>query len=167
MLLNATINSLLQVSDILDEVENLPTDKAERFYCGTNAGKHVRHILDHFLAFLSITDDGILNYNIRNRESALETDWNVAQTQLNDIINSFKSENIEERKLRVISEIDVSDTLNQEFKSNSFREILYLINHTLHHTAYISLLAKNCDIALPEHIGIAPSTASHLRQEVG
>ena len=163
MLRDAVINSVLQISDILTEVKKLPEDKAKGFYCDLNAGKHVRHVLDHFLAFLSISDDGVLDYNTRNRDSVIETDFIAAQEQLDKIIKDFKALPEGERNLSLISEVDVSDTQNETFTSNSSREMLYLINHTMHHAAYINLIAKNYGLALPDHIGVAPSTASYLR----
>jgi uncharacterized damage-inducible protein DinB len=163
MLRDSVIHSILQISDILAEVKKLPKDKAQNFYCDLNAGKHVRHVLDHFLAFLSISDEGILDYNARNRDSVVETDFIAAQEQLNIIMQDFESFPDEERNLSLISEVDVSDTQNEYFTSNTSREMLYLINHTMHHAAYINLIAKHCGVALPDHIGVAPSTASYLR----
>jgi len=163
MLRDAVINSLLQVSDVLDEVQALDKDVALKFYCDNNAGKHVRHVLDHFLAFLPAHKEGVLDYNTRNRDSIVEKDWQEAKTQLNDIVEILKTLPVDEKNLKIISEIDVCDSKSDTFSSNTSRELLYLINHTMHHAAYIKLVAKGCGITLPDHIGIAPSTASYLR----
>lgn len=165
MLHESVINSLSQVKEILTTLEKLPNDVAVKFYIDDNGGKHIRHILDHFLAFLSISDDGILDYNLRNRESIVEQSWDEAQKQLDGIIEKFISNSIEDKELKVISEIDVSDTKNSSFNSNTARELLYLINHTMHHAAYIKLLAKQSGVIFSPHIGIAPSTASFLRKK--
>lgn len=164
MLRKALINSLTQITVILDVTEKLPKDKAVLFYQDTHAGKHVRHVLDHLLTFIRSAENGILDYNRRHRDSVIERDWRAARVQLMTIIDALHTIPIEENDLHVLSEIDASSTVNQTFVSNAPREILYLINHTLHHAAYIRLLAKECHINLPEHIGIAPATATHLRQ---
>ena len=164
MLRDAVIYSLLQISDILEVVVQLPETHAMNFYCEANAGKHVRHVLDHFLAFLPAVESGVLDYNMRNRDSVVESDWKVAKIQLDDVVKALEALPMDEKDLKVISEIDVTDTKSDSFSSNTSRELLYLINHTMHHAAYIKLLAKNCDIDLPEYIGLAPSTASHMRE---
>jgi hypothetical protein len=163
MLRNALINALMQVSDILDTIDNLPNAKATALYCDTNAGKHVRHVLDHILAFIPAVTNGTLDYNRRNRDSDVETSWTAAQQQLTNIIETLETLPFENLPLNVISEIDSLQTANQNFTSNVPREALYLINHTIHHVAYIRLLAKGCGITMADHIGIAPSTATHLR----
>ena len=88
----------------------------------------------------------------------------MAKAELTNIIDEIKVLEIDERNISVISEIDVSDTQNETYASNIRRELLYLINHTLHHAAYIKLLAQQSGITLSSHIGVAPSTASHLRK---
>ena len=164
MLREAVIHSLLQISDILEVVVQLPDSLAMNFYCEANAGKHVRHVLDHFLAFLPAIESGVLDYNMRNRDSLVESDWKAAKIQLDDVVQALETLPIDERYLKIISEIDVTNTKSDSFSSNTSRELLYLINHTMPHAAYIKLLAKNCDIDLPEYIGLAPSTASHMRE---
>ena len=164
MLRNALTQSLLQVSDILDAVHALPEDKALTFYQGSNAGKHIRHVLDHLLTFIPSIESGVLDYNRRNRESTVETDWKAAQAQLDDILKTLETLPISEQPLKVISEIDFCEESDQHFTSNVPREVLYLVNHTVHHVAYIKLLAANHDIILPEHIGVAPATATYMRK---
>jgi len=65
----------------------------------------------------------------------------------------------------VISEIDCAQSIVQRFDSSVDREFLYLINHTLHHLAYVGLVLSHAGLALPPHVGVAPGTASFLRQE--
>ncbi len=164
MLRDAVIHSLLQISDILEVVVQLPETYAVNFYCDANAGKHVRHVLDHFLAYLPAIETGVLDYNMRNRDSVVENDRRAAKEQLDGVVKVLKTLPVDEKCLKIISEIDVTNTKSDSFSSNTSRELLYLINHTMHHAAYIKLLAKNCDIDLPEYIGLAPSTASHMRE---
>jgi hypothetical protein len=163
MLRNALTNSLHQIGEILETIDNLPNAKATEFYCNTNAGKHVRLVLDHILAFIPSITSGTLDYNRRNRESDVETNWHAAKTQLHEILKSLETLPLENTPLEVISELDSIQTANQNFTSNVPREVLYLINHTIHHVAYIRLLAKGCGITLGDHIGIAPATATYIR----
>ncbi len=164
MLHKSLLDSLIQFEDILTKTNALPADKAHAFYCKSNAGKHVRHVLDHILAFIPCVESGVLDYNLRNRESAVETDWHAAQEQLSTILEKLESLNFDNKNIEVISEIGVCTTTNTSFRSNIAREVLYLINHTIHHAAYIRLLGQGCGVTLGDHIGIAPATATYIRK---
>ncbi|MGH1376833.1 MAG: hypothetical protein ACRBCK_10860 [Alphaproteobacteria bacterium] len=164
MLRDALINTLLQISEIVLLTDNLPPKDATIFYQDTGTGRHVRHVLDHFLAFIKSYENGVLDYNCRNRDSATEQDWKAAKAQINKIMKALKTLPEGTENLKIISEIDPENTTNETFVSNTARESLYLINHTVHHAAYIKLLAKGCGIELPAHIGIAPATATYLRK---
>ena len=52
---------------------------------------------------------------------------------------------------------------SEKMTSNIGRELLYLINHSIHHMAYATLLARTHGIELPAGIGLAPGTASYER----
>ena len=165
ILLNCVKESLMQFVNVINTVATLNSIDAEKFYINDNAGRHVRHVVDHFQAFLNCFDKNLLNYNLRNRNSEIERNYNFAKIKLNQIINQIMqlSEH-DNREITIISEIDPSSSVDFTFKSNICRELLYLINHTIHHAAYVKLLAKNANIKLAENIGIAPATASFLRE---
>ena len=50
-----------------------------------------------------------------------------------------------------------------EIPSNYARELLYLINHAIHHVAIIKLILEHNGVSVPSYIGLAPGTASYLR----
>ncbi len=173
MLLNATEQVLEQVETIID-CYILHTDNCDDYY-ELNIGRHIRHITDHYLAFVKAVDELKPNlgnkkikidYNLRNRESTIETSPLAAQACLKTLKLSLSSLNFDLLSaVEVSSEINCFHTQNHLFSSNLERELLYLINHTIHHLAYIALLAKNTEISLPSSIGIAPSTLSYLREQ--
>jgi len=165
-LLNATINSLTQVVDSLMYLNGVQHPQAKDIYRSLNIGRHVRHIHDHFLALEKGRENQLINYNLRNRDSAIEKDLGYAIIAFNKLILNVRLLDNNDEKVEIISEIDCTLTISQSFSSSFSRELLYLINHTIHHIAYIKLLLKSVNIDLPEHIGIAPSTASFLREQV-
>ncbi len=129
---------------------------------------HVRHVIDHVQAFLTGLQTGEIDYNVRHRNSPGETDPDFAAAQLLAIMSECEAlENLNcapPEELLVTSEIDCLTTHTEKFRSNVAREVLYLINHTIHHAAYIRLLLKGCGIELASHIGIAPCTATFQRE---
>jgi len=164
MLRKALSSCLGQVETILDLIEQGPGERARMTYRDRFLGKHIRHIVDHVLAFKAAQASGLLDYDRRNRGSDIETDWTAARQFLDSVREWLSQGEGQCVPLRVKSEIDCQASVSELFESNSDRELLYLINHTIHHIAFMRLLMEQEGYQLPEHIGLAPSTASYLRE---
>lgn len=158
----ACCSSLAQVSLILRKLE-LHKDKT--LYQNSGISRHVRHILDHYLALKNGLEKGHVDYNHRNRDGEVESDMEFANEIISYLNNWLATLEGNVLKLTIESEIDIDELINASFESNQDRELLNMINHTIHHTAYIKLIANKFDIEFPEQIGIAPSTATYLREE--
>ncbi|MFT6925674.1 MAG: hypothetical protein ACJAZP_001263 [Psychromonas sp.] len=162
----ATVEALLQVQQLVIASEgkyyNQPSIHSE-----SGIGKHIRHILDHFLAFQQGLINDHIDYNSRHRDSEIENDAGLALQLIKQLIEWFKQPHAElkERAVKVESEISLKQQQNMLFDSSLSRELCYLINHTVHHLAYAKLVAKELDIQVDEVIGIAPGTATYLRQQ--
>ena len=128
-------------------------------------GKHIRHILDHFRSLEEGLKTGIIDYTLRHRNTAMESDPDVAQATTERLIAWVGNLSNDNPSLKVINEISVSEEESLATETNLERELIYLINHTLHHVAYASLLANVHDVKTPNHLGIAPSTATYMREE--
>ena len=163
---DAITEALQQVQYLIESCDeqryNLACENSE-----SGVGRHVRHILDHFLALQDGLENNLIDYNKRHRDSSIEDNPAIALALIFKLQNWFiQSEQLlEDRSIEVESEISVSHQENMCFTSTINRELCYLINHTLHHVAYAKLVAKSLDIKIEQTIGIAPSTASYLRQQ--
>jgi uncharacterized damage-inducible protein DinB len=165
---NSTLEALAQVEQLILAFQT--NNKAELYNIPpanvmSGVGKHIRHILDHFLAFQQGLVQGCIDYNVRHREGRLEEDPTLALDLLRDISQWLKTKDIPDKAIDVESEISVSQHINIRFSSSVNRELCYLVNHTIHHVAYAKLLMSLLDIELDDEIGIAPSTATYLRGE--
>ncbi|MCB1665488.1 MAG: hypothetical protein KDI28_06885 [Pseudomonadales bacterium] len=164
MMRTALSNALDQLQLILTELNRLPTQLGNEVYLDANVGRHLRHVLDHAEALKQALDTGLVDYDQRDRGNAVETDRLMAMQQLSLLRLWVQTEDLDNRRIAVASEIDCDNTQRMQFDSNLHREILYVINHTIHHAAHIKLALKQFGIALPDAIGIAPGTATHLRR---
>jgi hypothetical protein len=164
MMRTALASALSQLDEVLMELEHLPRQLADNVYLEANIGRHLRHVFDHLLAIKEATEVGLVDYDKRDRGNEVETDRMMASQRLSLLRLWIQTEDFENRKIAVASEIDCENTQRMEFDSNLHREILYVINHTIHHAAHIKLALAQYGIALPDHIGIAPGTASFNRQ---
>ncbi|TCS41382.1 hypothetical protein [Reinekea marinisedimentorum] len=126
-------------------------------------GEHTRHILDHYRAVKIGISNDCINYNLRTRDSDEESDALIAESQINSLIVWLSNLEYKSKPIELVSEISVNATLNETLASSLERELLYLINHSIHHLAYAALAAKTLGISVPNHIGVAPSTATYRR----
>ena len=163
MMRTALANALEQLNDILVELERMPTQLADNVYREANIGQHMRHVFDHMLAIRLAIQEGLVDYDRRERGNEVETDRLMASQQLSLLRLWIQTEDFDNHKVSVASEIDCENTQRMHFDSNLNREILYVINHSIHHAAHIKLLLEQFGINLPAHIGIAPGTASFNR----
>jgi uncharacterized damage-inducible protein DinB len=162
----ATLETLGQVKQLIlaCSAENY---KQPYEHAQSGVGRHVRHILDHFLAVKAGLPAGLIDYKSRHRDSAVESDRSVALQLVNDMMDWLASDDgIVDKSLTVQTEISVSETRNARTESTVSRELCYLINHTIHHVAFATLVAKHLGVALGDDLGVAPSTASYLRAQV-
>tara|TARA_R100001377_G_scaffold68484_1_gene43760 strand:+ start:480 stop:1007 length:528 start_codon:yes stop_codon:yes gene_type:complete len=163
MMRTALANSLEQLNDILVELEQMPRQLADNVYREANVGQHIRHVFDHMLAIKLAVEEGVVDYDKRDRGNEVETDRLMASQRLSLLRLWIQTEDFDNCKITVASEIDCESTQRMHFDSNLNREILYVINHTIHHAAHIKLVLAHFGINLPAHIGIAPGTASFNR----
>ena len=159
---DASIEALEQVRSIIVAVAKA-SGSSGNLYAASGIGPHVRHVADHFRAFQAGTRSGTVNYNVRRRECALERRSDLARLEIENIIRWLQVVIATEIPLSVESEISCSHTENAQFQSNTSRELLYLINHTIHHAAYAALLVRQHGVIADASVGYAPSTASYLR----
>ena len=150
-------SSLSEIRFIIEHIEDN--------YKNSEISQHVRHIVDHFLALKNGLKNNCVNYNQRDRNGQTESDAAFATEIIDNLINWIASLETKNTKIAVISEINCNQEEIGTFQSNRDRELLFLLNHTIHHAAYIKLLAKHQGIKLPENIGMAPATATYLRNQ--
>ncbi|WP_054113244.1 hypothetical protein [Marinagarivorans algicola] len=162
------VSGLLQVDTILKALQRLPQGQAQTHFVELGVGKHLRHIYDHFLAVKKGIDSGCIDYNLRNRGGLLEADITASAQQLTVLLTWChqlpRYAAVFDQTLRVESEVDCLQQALLPFDSTLARELLYLINHTIHHVAYVKLLLSTRQIVLPASVGLAPSTATFERE---
>lgn len=159
---DATIEALDQIRSVILAIE-AASGPSGNLYAATGIGPHVRHVLDHFRAFQAGIKSGTVNYNKRRRECALERRSDLALLEIESLVTWLQAVTATAIAVTVESEISCLQTENARFQSNTNRELLYLINHTIHHAAYAALLVRQHGVIPDAGVGYAPATASYLR----
>ncbi|MEQ9547059.1 MAG: DinB family protein [Marinobacter sp.] len=129
-------------------------------------GKHVRHIIDHYMALLRTVDEQSpesLDYENRQREESLELDKHAACNRLLAIVNSLGQLMTARQRTPVLMR-HVSDDHDRLVSTSIDRELVFLASHTVHHMAIIAMLAEQEGVEVSEEFGVHPSTLRHLRQ---
>ena len=127
-------------------------------------GMHVRHNLDHVLCFLEGVESGLVDYEGRARDAAVETGRETAIERTAAAVDALGryAEEDTGRSLRVREESDSGELENNWLPSSVGRELQFLLGHTVHHNALIATIAWDAGVALPAGFGVAPSTRRHL-----
>lgn len=123
-------------------------------------GEHVRHCLDHVSALVSADPSSCLSYDWRTRGTSVETDPAEALRCLQLLRIKVA---VGRWSARLDEPICVTSTVARDGEaltgmSTLARELAFVLNHTIHHQAMISVLASlyGCDV--PDGFGFAPST---------
>lgn len=129
-------------------------------------GAHVRHVLEHYRMFLEGMVAGAVDYDARSRDRRLEVEPEAAVAAAEVVIGALGTI----PATRLAAPITVTANVVRDGSSvpewtgtTVQRELMYLLSHTVHHYALISLLARDLGVALPADFGVAPSTLAHRR----
>lgn len=132
----------------------------------SSIGKHMRHILDHFFAIANA--DGLIDYELRQRGTTLETDPSQALAKLAQLKSwlSHMPQQQLAQSVMVRSDIGINKQHIICVESTLGRELMFACSHAIHHYATLKqLYQQQCQQLLSPELGLAPSTASFLRQQ--
>lgn len=163
--------NLYLLEDAIRLVEKITNNQYEYFDSQifmSPLGKHLRHVLDFYQAFLNGITTGKINYDERQRDETIETQRDRFITEAKKIaekLKTLKKENeLLKKNVRVTSK-EGKTGQNSQVNSNGGRELEFLLSHTVHHFAIIAMILKIQSIAVPEDFGIARSTIEYLKTQ--
>lgn len=131
----------------------------------SSIGAHARHVLDHYQAFLDglQSESGHIDYDARARESAIETDRNIAIDKFTTMIGHIEKIDDYQQVFSVsmdVGHLHASEIIPQS--STVGRELTFLHSHTIHHEALVSFILRVLNVPTTiDDIGFAPSTIKH------
>jgi len=132
----------------------------------SSSGAHIRHIIDHYLAIISGIEQGCIDYDIRSRNSDIESSPIIAIQKIVEISNWLKSLTDEKlaKNITLSTEVSVSEQKISKVSTTLARELVFASSHAVHHYAMIAQIAFAQHVSLPISFGLAPATASYLRK---
>jgi uncharacterized damage-inducible protein DinB len=127
-------------------------------------GAHVRHCVDHVTALLDRTADGEMTYDDRQRDTALEQSRRLAATTLRSLAARVRemAPRTSDVPITLWTMLDRRGT-RARVRTSLGRELVFVLQHTIHHEAVVAVLLAGRGRVLPGHFGLAPSTPSTSR----
>jgi uncharacterized damage-inducible protein DinB len=158
-------NNKVVISQLTNLIQQFSDDdystKLEVFN-GASIGMHIRHILEFYTCFLEQTDNTQVCYDSRKRQLIYEINTAASIEKLYNIQSGIELLDIN-NSIEVKTNSGIEEDNNDFVKSSVGRELLYTLDHAIHHMALIKIgVQLNFDhINFPEGFGIAPSTIRH------
>jgi hypothetical protein len=162
MQLQAAVNNVfLQLKNTLENLSDEQYCMPSKHLNNSTIGQHTRHVIEMFVCLNEGYDTGVVNYENRKRDPIIETNKEVAINLLNQIILSLDKI---DKPLFLEGSYNEHSALLMRFDTNYHREVVYNLEHTIHHMALIRVGLRELNIQhLSESFGVAPSTAKHKK----
>lgn len=158
-----TSNLLNQLHNLLKSLDSDKYARSLDFLNGNSIGKHVRHILDLFDCLILGSETGLIEYDNRRRAIEFEVSNELAQEKIVSIISMIQD--LDLNRLVTLKQNLANESL--EITTQIQRELLYNIDHTVHHLAIIRIATQHHfpEISIPENFGIAFSTLRYREKQ--
>jgi len=155
----SSIHTLEQFKTVLKQLTGEHFSQPCTVLFDSSIGQHTRHIIELYQCLLNGYEEGEVCYDKRERNKRIEQELDYAVEQITAIQDTLERPDKDMTLTQVFGEDQVS------IKSNYYREVLYNLEHAIHHKALIKIGIKHfCCIDIPSSFGVAPSTIEHKKQ---
>lgn len=154
-------NVFVQLTESLQQLSNEEYTQPSPTLFNATIGQHVRHIIELFICLEQGYDTHLINYEKRKRDYTIETDKNVAIALLQQIPAALHKQ---DKNLLLEATYDDASSDTVIISTNYFRELVYNLEHTVHHMALIRVgINEVSQVKVPEEFGVASSTIKFKR----
>jgi len=159
MLTLSTHKTLNELVSLLNQLSTDDFTSPCKGLSNSSIGEHTRHIIEMFQCLQNQYETGVVNYDRRNRDFRIQTDTAFALQCIAEIKNQLEKEN----KNIVLQQIVDEEELLIE--SNYQRELLYNLEHCIHHQALIKVAVLQLEhLQIDADFGVARSTIEYRKQ---
>lgn len=159
MLIQSIHQSLDELTNLLDQLSDAEFSKSCKALSNSTIGEHTRHIIEMFQCLQNSYASGVLNYDNRERNQRIQTESAFAKQCIFDVKMGLQNED------KIIHLEQVINGLDLSIQSNYYRELLYNLEHCIHHQALIKVAVLQYEnISINENFGVARSTIEYRKQ---
>jgi hypothetical protein len=161
IMIEVSKNILYQISSLLLKMNNDEYTLSLKIFSGSSVAQHVRHTLEFYLCLLD-SQAKVVNFDKRERNPKIENDLNFTLSTISNIISRLGT--LSEDKPMILEGVLGGEL--QSTNTSMHRELLYVIEHAVHHMAIIKIgFALNFpEIQIPENFGVAESTITYRKE---
>lgn len=158
----STIYTLEQLQTLLGSLTSSEYNEKLEILNGNTIGKHYRHIIELFQSLFGGIDKKLINYDHRPRSVDLETNIAFCMDQISMIKDQISA--LKDRDFTLSLSSEISEEL--KIKTSYNRELLYNLEHTIHHMAIIGIVVRQSlkHLQLDSNFGVAFSTIKYQQQ---
>jgi len=158
-MIETSLQTIEQFKTVLSQLPLHCYNKSCDSLSNATIGEHTRHIIELYKCLLDGYAIEEVSYDKRQRNTQIENELNFAVRQLEFIQGALERPN---KNLIVAYELNGKES---RLESNYFREVMYNLEHTIHHLALIKVaIIQFTDLSLPDSFGVAPSTIQYRNQ---
>ncbi|CCH53664.1 hypothetical protein BN8_02777 [Fibrisoma limi BUZ 3] len=175
---SASTDILMQLAEVVGQLTDAEYARPLPVLSGNTIGKHVRHILEFYELLVysaeaaqqrdaaqrsaAQRDAAQLNYDRRQRDLRLEVESDEALRRIGSIDRAIQLLDLNQC-LHLEADLSIAGAKTIQIPSSFARELLYNIEHAIHHMALIQVAVRSDfpAVVLPLHFGVAYSTVQH------
>jgi hypothetical protein len=147
---------LLQLQQALENLTDHQYTTPVSLLSGSTIGSHVRHLIEFYLELLKGYNNGSVNYDKRRRDHSIESHRRIAIGKLEEIGSGIIRP---DKELVLAANFTAGGDEPLEVRTNYFRELIYNLEHTVHHMALLRVgIGVVSSLTLPPAFGVAMST---------
>mgnify|MGYP006189827201 CR=1 FL=1 len=159
MLIVSVKNNLNQIVELIQQLSNEEFCEKHSELSKASIGEHTRHIIELYQCLLQNYDNGCVNYDLRKRNVVIQTNVEEAIKNIEILLLSLDKIN---KNLMLVQGENPNQLI---IETNYFRELLYNLEHSIHHQALIKVvLHKFKNVKVSSDFGIARSTIEYRMQ---
>lgn len=159
MLIPAIHKTLTELSHLLAQLSQQEYTAPCADLGNATIGAHTRHIIELFQCLETSYETGVVNYDDRKRDFRIQTDNSFAVTAIEALLTTMDKPN---KTLHLRQQMDGA-TLSME--TNYQRELLYNLEHCIHHQALLKVALLQMDtVEVDANFGVARSTIEYRKQ---
>jgi hypothetical protein len=159
MLIQSLKHNFSENIELLRQLTNDEYTQQNPELSNATIGEHMRHIIELFSCLIENYENGVINYDDRKRDIILQTDKSEAISTLKKYLEELNKPN------KSLSLVHNCFSTFELLPTNYFRELIYNLEHSIHHQALIKVALQNLrHIKVSESFGIAPSTLEYRKK---
>ncbi len=158
MHVNNTINQILdQLSSIISQLDDNEYSLSLPILNHQTIGKHARHIIEFFIELTN--DKPFICYDDRKRDLNLENSVSYTLQSIEDL--KIKIKQLDFNELKTFKQLLDCETITTS--TSVGREMIYCIDHGIHHFAIIKIALKDAlpHVHISNNFGVAYSTIKY------